>query len=135
MGVAVDVVNFCLLQKYKYCKTMLNKFVAANNNNDNNHIKHIQLGSSLPFTLKAKSGSRPTEATEITLYDYYIKHRGQELSESQHYQCLDVGKPKRPTYIPLELSIVSSNINSSDKLITCMLYALIPDLWNALLQA
>ncbi|GKB83744.1 argonaute 4A-like protein [Tanacetum coccineum] len=55
------------------------------------------------FTLKARNGSSPTEPTEITVYDYYIKHRGQELRESQYYPCLDVGKPKRPTYIPLEL--------------------------------
>ncbi|PWA49041.1 PAZ domain-containing protein [Artemisia annua] len=50
------------------------------------------------FMLKQKIGNSPTEQTEITVYDYYIKYRGQELRESQYYPCLDVGKPKRTTY-------------------------------------
>ena len=62
--------------------------------------------------LKQKIGNSPTEPTEITVYDYYIKYRGQELRESQYYPCLDVGKPKRPTYIPLE--VVYSQIGRTD---------------------
>ncbi|GKE54988.1 26S proteasome non-ATPase regulatory subunit 4, partial [Tanacetum coccineum] len=46
MGVAVDVVNFFLLENYNYCKTSLDKFVAAANNNGNSHIKHIPPASS-----------------------------------------------------------------------------------------
>ncbi|PWA66503.1 PAZ domain-containing protein [Artemisia annua] len=53
------------------------------------------------FTMKQKNGSSPGEPFEITVYDYYLK-RGTELKESRNLPCLDVGKPKRPVYIPLE---------------------------------
>ncbi|GJY73981.1 hypothetical protein Tco_0478412 [Tanacetum coccineum] len=55
MGVAVDVVNFCLLEKYKYCQTALDIFVAAADNNGNSHIQHVPPGSSLPVIRKALS--------------------------------------------------------------------------------
>ena len=52
--------------------------------------------------MKQKNGSSPGEPFEITVYDYYLK-RGTELKESRNLPCLDVGKPKRPVYIPLEV--------------------------------
>ncbi|XP_057792714.1 protein argonaute 16 isoform X1 [Salvia miltiorrhiza] len=63
------------------------------------------------FSLKVKSGSNAggsDEALEITVYDYFVKHRNIELKSSSYMPCLDVGKPKRPNYLPLELcSLVS----------------------------
>ncbi|GJS76096.1 26S proteasome non-ATPase regulatory subunit 4 [Tanacetum coccineum] len=59
MGVAVDVVNFSLLEKYNYCKTALVKFVAAANNNGNSHIKHIPPASSYTEIREALSSSPP----------------------------------------------------------------------------
>ncbi|GKC65901.1 26S proteasome non-ATPase regulatory subunit 4 [Tanacetum coccineum] len=59
MGIAVDVVNFCLLEKYYYCKTSLDKFVAAANNNGNSHIKHIPPASSYTEICEALSSSPP----------------------------------------------------------------------------
>nr|GFB21862.1 hypothetical protein [Tanacetum cinerariifolium] len=47
MAVAVDVVNFFLLENYNYRKTSLVKFVDAANHNGNSHIKHIPPASSL----------------------------------------------------------------------------------------
>ncbi|KAK9062304.1 hypothetical protein SSX86_019490 [Deinandra increscens subsp. villosa] len=55
------------------------------------------------FSMKKKNGDSPSESIEITVYDYYAKHHRIEVHESYDYPCLDVGKPKRPVYIPLEL--------------------------------
>ncbi|KAK4397822.1 protein argonaute 16 [Sesamum angolense] len=63
------------------------------------------------FSLKVKSGSGSKdegETLEITVYDYFVKHRNIDLKYSAYMPCLDVGKPKRPNYLPLELcSLVS----------------------------
>ncbi|XP_020555003.1 protein argonaute 16 isoform X2 [Sesamum indicum] len=63
------------------------------------------------FLLKVKSGSGAKdegETLEITVYDYFVKHRNIELKYSAYMPCLDVGKSKRPNYLPLELcSLVS----------------------------
>ncbi|XP_038901423.1 protein argonaute 4-like [Benincasa hispida] len=59
------------------------------------------------FTLKQKGGSEE-DCIEITVYDYFVKHRNIELRYSSDLPCINVGKPKRPTYIPVELcSLVS----------------------------
>ncbi|XP_017239098.1 protein argonaute 4 isoform X2 [Daucus carota subsp. sativus] len=59
---------------------------------------------------------------EITVYDYFVDIRRIPLSYSGDFPCIDVGKPNRPTYIPLELcSVVSSEnytkCNSSGSLV------------------
>ncbi|GAV84720.1 PAZ domain-containing protein/Piwi domain-containing protein/DUF1785 domain-containing protein [Cephalotus follicularis] len=47
-------------------------------------------------------------ALEVTVYDYFINYRHIELRYSGDLPCINVGKPKRPTYIPIELcSLVS----------------------------
>ena len=53
--------------------------------------------------MKQKNGNNPGEPFEITVYDYYLKHRDTELKESRNLPCLNVGKPNRPVYIPLEV--------------------------------
>ncbi|CAL0315822.1 unnamed protein product [Lupinus luteus] len=59
------------------------------------------------FTLKIKGGA--DDATEeVTVYDYFVNHRNIQLRYSADLPCINVGKPKRPTYFPLELcSLVS----------------------------
>ncbi|KAI4363779.1 hypothetical protein MLD38_019952 [Melastoma candidum] len=61
------------------------------------------------FSMKRRDAGRCTEeVVDITVYEYFVKHCGIELSYSAYFPCLDVGKPKRPNYIPLELcSLVS----------------------------
>ncbi|KAL6535929.1 Protein argonaute 16 [Orobanche hederae] len=63
------------------------------------------------FSMKVKSDSSARddgETLEISVYDYFVKHRNIELKFSAYMRCLDVGKPKRPNYLPLELcSLVS----------------------------
>lgn len=43
------------------------------------------------------------EVMEITVSEYFTKHRNIELTYSAFMPCLDVGKPKKPIYLPLEV--------------------------------
>lgn len=43
------------------------------------------------------------ETVEVTVYEYFTKYRKIKLSSSAYIPCLDVGKPNRPTYLPLEV--------------------------------
>ncbi|WVZ71609.1 hypothetical protein U9M48_020178 [Paspalum notatum var. saurae] len=54
------------------------------------------------FTLKHRNGDNG-DSEEISVYDYFVKNRGIELRYSGGYPCINVGKPKRPTYFPIEL--------------------------------
>ncbi|CAN0923207.1 Protein argonaute 4 [Linum grandiflorum] len=57
------------------------------------------------FELKQKGEADPIQ---ITVYDYFVNNRNIDLRYSGDLPCINVGKPKRPTYIPLELcSLVS----------------------------
>ncbi|GMY09800.1 protein argonaute 16 [Fagus crenata] len=57
------------------------------------------------FPMKVKNGDNANEGEtlEITVYDYFSKHCAIELEYSAYLPCVDVGKPKRPNYVPLEL--------------------------------
>ncbi|CAL5368201.1 unnamed protein product [Camellia sinensis] len=64
----------------------------------------ILIGQS--FSLKVRNvdgGYDGGEALEITVYDYFTKHRNIERTYSAFMPCLDVGNPKRPNYLLLEL--------------------------------
>ncbi|KAK8957283.1 Protein argonaute 4A [Platanthera zijinensis] len=54
------------------------------------------------FTLKPKAG-QVGDPVEITVQEYFWKYRGLQLSISNNLPCINVGKPKRPTYYPIEL--------------------------------
>jgi eukaryotic translation initiation factor 2C len=41
---------------------------------------------------------------DVTVYDYFMNHWSIKLDKSADFPCLNVGKPKRPTYLPLEVS-------------------------------
>ncbi|KAM7498359.1 hypothetical protein LguiA_022773 [Lonicera macranthoides] len=61
-----------------------------------------------PLKVKNGDGAYDGETIEITVFEYFTKHRNIELTYSAFMPCLDVGKPKRPNYLPLELcSLVS----------------------------
>lgn len=61
------------------------------------------------FSMKLKNnGNTEEQIVDITVYEYFARHCGIELTYSAYLPCLDVGKPKRPNYLPLELcSLVS----------------------------
>ncbi|KAF6151925.1 hypothetical protein GIB67_010499 [Kingdonia uniflora] len=50
------------------------------------------------FSLK-----RDGEMVEITVHDYFVNIRGIKLGFSAKLPCINIGKPKRPTYLPVEL--------------------------------
>lgn len=56
------------------------------------------------FSMKVKNGdvSNGVETVDITVYEYFAKHCSIELT-SAYLPCLDVGKPKWPVYLPMEL--------------------------------
>ncbi|KAG0495504.1 hypothetical protein HPP92_000195 [Vanilla planifolia] len=63
--------------------------------------------SSLPcnqqtFQLRVKSGEGKDIPQEVTVFDYF-KEKHIELTWSASLPCLDVGKPNRPCYLPIEL--------------------------------
>ena len=51
----------------------------------------------------SKDESGAAEETEMTVYDYYVNVHKINLRYSADLPCINVGKPKRPTYIPLEV--------------------------------
>ena len=57
------------------------------------------------FTLKQKSKDGDSEPVEVTVYDYFVKHRNIDLRYSADLPCINVGKPKRPTYFPVEVEM------------------------------
>ncbi|KHN37722.1 Protein argonaute 16 [Glycine soja] len=56
------------------------------------------------FSMKVKNDDNNSrgQTVDITVYEYFAKHCGIELTSSAYLPCLDVGKPKRPVYLPLE---------------------------------
>ncbi|KAL0387712.1 UNVERIFIED_CONTAM: protein argonaute 4A [Sesamum radiatum] len=60
------------------------------------------------FPLKIRrEGTSEAQEVEITVYDYFLHHRNIRR-HSADFPCINVGKPKRPTYIPVE-AFTSSN--------------------------
>jgi len=49
------------------------------------------------------------ETTEVTVADYFRDTRHIDLQYSADLPCINVGKPKRPTYIPLEVCLLYSS--------------------------
>ncbi|OVA15617.1 Argonaute/Dicer protein [Macleaya cordata] len=65
------------------------------------------------FSMKQRNGrdvngDGEVQTIDVTVGDYFVNYRHIELRYSADLPCINVGKPKRPTYIPLELcSLVS----------------------------
>ncbi|CAD5168573.1 unnamed protein product, partial [Musa acuminata subsp. malaccensis] len=55
------------------------------------------------FPLRVRNSHGETQIVDITVYDYFMKTHKMQLTWSAHMPCLDVGKPKRPNYLPIEL--------------------------------
>ncbi|KAL6515147.1 Protein argonaute-4 [Orobanche hederae] len=55
------------------------------------------------FALNKRSDDPDAQPVELTVYDYFVNHRKIPLQYSGDFPCINVGKPKRPTYFPIEL--------------------------------
>ncbi|KAI4332860.1 hypothetical protein L6164_017736 [Bauhinia variegata] len=56
------------------------------------------------FPLKqGRTGDGEVQSVEITVFDYFLKHKQIRLRYSADFPCINVGKPKRPSYFPIEL--------------------------------
>lgn len=56
--------------------------------------------------MKQKSGQdgdNEAQPIEITVYDYFVHQRHIKLRDSADFPCINVGKPRRPSYIPVEV--------------------------------
>ncbi|CAN8244256.1 unnamed protein product [Cochlearia groenlandica] len=54
------------------------------------------------FTRNFKNENGEVEEIETTVYKYFTEFRNITLRYSADLPCINVGKPKRPTYIPIE---------------------------------
>lgn len=59
----------------------------------------------LRFQLKQRNG-KDESSVEMTVYDYFVNHRRIPLKISGSLPCINIGKPKRPTFIPVEVTNV-----------------------------
>lgn len=58
--------------------------------------------------MKKDDGTYDDDKTiNITVLDYFTKHRKIEITYSAYIPCIDVGKPKKPNYLPLEVESLS----------------------------
>ncbi|CAI9780113.1 unnamed protein product [Fraxinus pennsylvanica] len=51
---------------------------------------------------KNKDDAGEFQTIEVIVYDYFINSRNIDLPYSTDLPCINVGKPKRPTYFPIE---------------------------------
>lgn len=58
------------------------------------------------FSLKSrvKDENGDVESIDVTVYDYFVNHHNIDLRYSGDLPCINVGKPKRPTYFPVEVN-------------------------------
>ncbi|KAJ8553965.1 hypothetical protein K7X08_024643 [Anisodus acutangulus] len=63
------------------------------------------------FLLKLRGSDNPNDnvqTVEVTVYEYFVRRRGIELSYSSSLPCINVGSKHKPQFIPVELcSLVS----------------------------
>lgn len=71
------------------------------------------------FTLKQRNANGESETLEVTVYDYFVNHRHINLRYSADFPCINVGKPKKPTYIPIEVygELYEEQVAASVKLV------------------
>ncbi|KAK8452020.1 hypothetical protein SEVIR_5G041601v4 [Setaria viridis] len=68
----------------------------------NAEFKIFGLSEKSWFIWKKRNGNG-SDTVEVTVYDYFKQHWHIELKDSAHFPCLNVGKPKHPAYLPIEI--------------------------------
>lgn len=70
------------------------------------HCEPLTLLSFPSFSMKVRShdcANGEPQVVKITVYEYFTKHCGIELTDSACLPCLDVGNTKQPIYLPIEV--------------------------------
>ncbi|KAH9675035.1 protein argonaute 4A [Citrus sinensis] len=57
----------------------------------------------LSLNIGVKDRNDDVKCVDVTVFDYFVNHRRINLCFSGDFPCIDVGKPRKPTYIPIEL--------------------------------
>ncbi|OWM75410.1 hypothetical protein CDL15_Pgr021574 [Punica granatum] len=72
------------------------------------------------FQMKPRNsnGVGDGQTIEITVSEYFSQHLGIELESSLYLPCLDVGKSKRPIYLPME-AVKNCRYNEDPVLVDC----------------
>nr|AJP06231.1 AGO5 [Pinus tabuliformis] len=58
------------------------------------------------FSMKVRSQGNqeePLQTVDVTVYDYFVNTKNTPLLKSADLPCLDVGRKRKPNYLPLEL--------------------------------
>ncbi|TVU22667.1 hypothetical protein EJB05_32382, partial [Eragrostis curvula] len=102
LSLDVDVCTTMLVQPGPAKRALKNLRVRTTHTNFEFRIAGLSKKSCYEqmFQLEQRNGNG---SVEVTVYDYYLKRWDIKLKESANFSCLNVGKPKRPTYIPIEL--------------------------------
>lgn len=48
---------------------------------------------------------------EITVYDYFVNMLGVSLAYSADLPCIDIGRPNRPIYYPIEVTFLPTYLH------------------------
>ncbi|KAJ6727540.1 EUKARYOTIC TRANSLATION INITIATION FACTOR 2C [Salix purpurea] len=88
-------------------RTLKNLRIKTNHSNTEYKITGLSEKScrEQTFSLNQRSGrvgDGEVQTIEVTVYDYFVNHRNMQLKYSADFPCINVGKPKRPSYFPLE---------------------------------
>lgn len=51
-----------------------------------------------------KDRNDDVKCVDVTVFDYFVNHRRINLCFSGDFPWIDVGKPRKPTYIPIEVT-------------------------------
>lgn len=70
---------------------------------------------------KTKDENGEFETMEVTVYDYFVNYRKMDLRYSGDLPCINVGKPKKPIFLPIEVQIVYLSFKSIP-LLLCAFY-------------
>ncbi|XP_076942798.1 protein argonaute 4-like [Bidens hawaiensis] len=57
---------------------------------------------------KTKDENGEFETMEVTVYDYFVNYRKMNLQYSGDLPCINVGKPKKPIFLPIEFCTLVS---------------------------
>ncbi|GAY33391.1 hypothetical protein CUMW_007060 [Citrus unshiu] len=57
----------------------------------------------LSLNIGVKDRNDDVKCVDVTVFDYFVNHRRINLCFSGDFPCIDIGKPRKPTYIPIEL--------------------------------